>query len=235
MHGDDLGENGLFFHYDVSEPVIRNALLFRLPKGERGGRRIKAQVRSLDVTPTILSYLGIPLPHDSQGESLLPLIMGDKGARGSAKVYIDRLPWWEYTLSRWYLEMQSASGREFSAAEQNALPAYRKELRDSFAALAYPPGDIAVRTDRWKLILRQQHTLLGKVSWWRFITGKPKDYAAVELYDLSSDPLERNNVADRYPAVVAELTGPLKEWDAAMEKARVKHAPADGRLIIPYP
>jgi len=235
MHGDDLGENGLFFHYDVTEPVIKNALLFHFPKGEHGGRRIREQVQGLDVMPTILGYLDIPVPHDAQGTSLLPLISGEKGAAGSSQVFIDRLPWWEYTLSTWYLEMQRASGKEFTPAEAKALAAYQQLLRQNFAKLGYPPGDIAVRTAEWKLVVRKNRDLLEKLSWWGFITGKPQHYAALELYDLKNDPLETTNVASRHPEVVERLKKTLLEWDASVERQKVEYAPADKRLIIPYP
>ena len=235
MHGDDLGENGLYFHYDVTDPVVKNALMMRFPKGEYGNRRIREQVQGLDVMPTILGYLEIPPPHDAQGENLLPLIRGEKGATGSRQVFIDRLPWWEYTLSRWYLEMQSANGKEFTKAEAKGLLEYQQKLKESFTQLGYPPGDIAVRTLEWKLILRKNRALLEKLSWWGFITGQPQHQAEFELYDLKNDPLEKINVAGKLPEIVAELKKSLLEWDAAVESRKVKYAPADKRMIIPYP
>jgi arylsulfatase len=235
MHGDDLGENGLFFHYDVTDPVVKNALLFRFPQGEYGGKRVSEQVQGLDVMPTILGYLGIPVPHDAQGSSLMPLLKGEKGATGSSRVFIDRLPWWEYTLSKWYLEMQLASGKEFTSGESKRLQEYQQLLQQSFTALGYPPGDIAVRTPEWKLIIRKNRDLLEKVSWWGFITGLPQSYSDLELYDLKNDPLEKTNVAARHPDIVARLKKPLLEWDASVEKKKAGYAPIDKRMIIPYP
>jgi len=235
MHGDDLGENGLYFHYDVTDPVVKNALLFRFPKAEFGGRRVQEQVSGLDVMPSILNYLEIPPPNDAQGESLLPLIQGKKGASGSRQVFIDRLPWWEYTLSRWYLDMQSASGKEFTPLETKKLSEYQKKLKESFTKLGYPPGDIAIRTLEWKLIVRKNRELLDSLSWWGFITGQPQRHADVELYDLKNDPFEKVNVADKHPAIVAGLKKALLDWDSSVENKKVKYAPADKRMIIPYP
>lgn len=235
MHGDDLGENGLFFHYDVTDPVVKNALLFRFPGGEYGGRRVKEQVRGLDVMPTILNYLGIPVPHDAQGASMMPLVRREKGAKGSEQVFIDRLPWWEYTLSKWYLDMQRASGKEFSAEELKGLGTYRQMLQESFTRLGYPPGDIAVRTAEWKLIVRKNRELLEKVSWWGFITGMPQKFADLELYDLKNDPRETTDVAGKHPDVVSRLKKSLDAWDLSVERKKADYAPPDRRLIIPYP
>lgn len=235
MHGDDLGEQGLYFHYDVTEPVIKNALLIRFPEGEYSGKRIVNQVQGLDVMPTILGYLDIPVPNDAQGSSLIPLVRGEKGAAGSEYVFIDRLPWWEYTLSKWYLDLQNASGGQFAPSEEAKLNEYRKLLQYEFNKLDSPPGDIAVRSNDWKLILRKNRDLLEKISWWRFVTDKFQPVAELELYDLKQDPGEKRNVAGEHPEVVARLRGKLLEWDATIEARKVKHRATDKRLIIPYP
>ncbi len=235
MHGDDLGEQGMFFHYDVTEPVMKNALIMRFPKGEFAGKRIPEQVQGLDVMPTILNYLDIQPPHDAQGKSMIPLIRGDSGAVGDDYVFIDRMPWWEYTLSKWYLEMQNANGGQFAPSEVSKLKGYQLLLQGSFARLGYPPGDIAVRTNDWKLILRKNHDILEKVSWWGFITGIPQHHEEVELYDLKNDPYQITNVAVKFPDVVARLKKPLLEWDASVEKKKANYRLGDKRLIIPYP
>jgi arylsulfatase A-like enzyme len=235
MHGDDLGEQGVFFHYDVSEPVIRNALLIHFPNGEFGGKRVEQQVQGLDVLPTILTYLDIQVPYDAQGSSLIPLAKGEKNATGSEYVFIDRLPWWEYTLSKWYLDLQNASGGKFPAVEEARLSGYRLLLQNSFDKLESPPGDIAVRSNEWKLIMRKNRELLEKVSWWRFITDKAQKVEELMLYNLKSDPSELVNVAKEYPEVVARLKGKLLEWDASMEFRKAKYRAGDKHLLIPYP
>lgn len=235
MHGDDLGEHGLYFHYDVTEPVMKNALLIRFPKEEFGGRRVTDQVQGLDVMPTILSYLDIPVPHDAQGSSLVPLARGEKGAAGSEYVFIDRLPWWEYTLSKWYLELQNASGGQFAPAEEARLKEYQQLLQASFDKLGYPPGDIAIRSNDWKLILRKNREILERVSWWRFITDKVQPVEELELYDLKNDPDEKNNLAKVRPEVVAQLKGRLLEWDSVVERRKAVYKKNDKRYLIPYP
>jgi arylsulfatase A-like enzyme len=235
MHGDDLGEQGLYFHYDVTEPVIKNALLMRFPNGEFGGKRVAQQVQGLDVMPTILSYLDIPLPHDAHGKSLVPLAKGQKDATGSEYVFIDRMPWWEYTLSKWYLELQNASGGQFAPAEEAKLSDYQQLLQTSFDTLGYPPGDIAIRSKDWKLILRKNREILEKVSWWRFITGRLQPVEELELYDLKNDPGEKKNLAREKPEEVARLKEKLLEWDASVERRKAVYKKSDKRYIIPYP
>jgi arylsulfatase A-like enzyme len=235
IHGDDLGEQGDFFHYDVTDTVLRNALIMRFPGGEFGGKRVPQQVQGIDVMPTVLNYLGIPVPHEAQGGTLMPLLRGEKTSAPSGYAFIDRMPWWEFNLSRWYLEFQSAKGAHFTPVEKERLDRYREMLKTEFDRLDYPPGDIAVRTNEWKLIIRKNRNLLEKVSWWRFITGSKQAVEDVALYDLKNDPLEKKNVAGERPEVVAVLRARLLEWDASVERQKARYTKEEKRLIIPYP
>jgi arylsulfatase A-like enzyme len=235
IHGEDFGERETYVHhYDLSEPVVKSALMVRLPGGDKGGKRVSEQVQGIDIVPTVLDYLGIPANHDFQGNSLLPLIKGEAGAVGSEYAYIDRIPWWEHTLSRWYLEFKN-SQVNYPPSEKTAITEYGSMLRKAFPPDSYPPNDIAIRTNRWKLVLRKNARLLEKVSWYGFITDRPLKFADVELFDLPADPLEKNNVASENPAIVKTLKAKLLEWDASVEKQKASYGTGEKRFIIPYP
>ncbi|MBU0485630.1 MAG: sulfatase-like hydrolase/transferase [Proteobacteria bacterium] len=235
IHGEDLGEGGRFFHYDVTDTVVKNALLVRFPDDRFKGKRIKEQVQGIDIMPTVLEYLDIPLPHEAQGGSLLPLIKG-VGPAPSEFAYIDRMPWWEYTLSKWYLEFQKNDQKApFSAKELAAIDQYLPTLQASFEQLGYPPGDIAIRNNDWKLIIRKNIGLLNKLSWWSFITAQKHDVIETELYDLQKDPLEMHNIAAAHPERVKTLKEKLLVWDGSIERQKARYNQNDQRLIIPYP
>lgn len=235
IHGEDLGEQGNFFHYDVTDTVVKNALMMRFPEGEFAGRRMKEQVQGIDIMPTVLNYLEIQAPHEAQGKSLLPFLKGEETTAPNEYAYIDRLPWWEYTLSQWYLEFKNNQGDYFVPAEKEKLAAYQTMLQERFSKLAAPPGDIAIRTNEWKLVLRKNKPLLDEVSWWRFISGQKLGVEAIELYDLSRDPLEKANVAKLHPEVVSKLQEKLLTWDQGVEQRKATFKKEEKHLIIPYP
>lgn len=235
IHGEDLGERGAFFHYDLTDAVVRQALLMRFPRGEHAGRRVAEQVRGIDIAPTILDYLGIPPSHEFQGTSLMPVIRGEGGAP-PAEAFIERIPWWEFVLSRWLLEFYGASQETaFTDGERERLAEYRDRLRGAFDGLGYPPADIALRTPEWKLVVRKDPRLLEKVSWWGFITGRAPAVPAEELYDLAADPRELRNVAAQRPDVASRLRERLLAWDRAMEERRAPYGTERGQGVIPYP
>jgi len=85
-HGEQLGEDGRpapygdgFYNvhgHSLFEEMIRIPLIIRLP-GQEDGRRIPDVTASIDVMPTILDLLGLPVPPEVQGQSLRPLWEGE--------------------------------------------------------------------------------------------------------------------------------------------------------------
>lgn len=53
------------------------ALMLKYPGNPAAGRQIPGLVSHLDVLPTLLPLLGLPVPSRCEGESLLPLLTGD--------------------------------------------------------------------------------------------------------------------------------------------------------------
>ncbi|MDD2854344.1 MAG: sulfatase [Desulfuromonadaceae bacterium] len=237
IHGEGLGEHGYYFHHDVFDTEVKTALMFRFPGNEKGGVRVSHQTQGIDILPTILDYLQIPADHEAQGASMMPLINGDdKKYEGSEYAFIDRLPWWEHVLGGWHLEHQSEREAQYTPLEIKKMKAYQVLLQSKIGGNKYPPECIAVRTNKWKLILRQRNLLLEDISWWNFISGDKYPVAGLELFDLINDPMEQKNVANEHPDVVEKLKVKLLEWDAANNKNRGEFKPVSRpSLIIPYP
>jgi arylsulfatase A-like enzyme/thioredoxin-like negative regulator of GroEL len=74
-HGESLGAHGESMHgIFLYDETIHVPLLFKMPGELLAGRRVSARVRLVDVAPTLLSMLSLPLPPTFQGESLVPLM-----------------------------------------------------------------------------------------------------------------------------------------------------------------
>ena len=82
-HGEEFLEHGRTGHgYSAYDEQLRVPLLIRLPGNVGAGRRVREQVRSIDIMPTLLELLDVRenLPV-MQGTSLVPAIFGTAGAR----------------------------------------------------------------------------------------------------------------------------------------------------------
>lgn len=76
-HGESLGEHGEDEHgVFLYEPVIRVPWLVSGP-GIRPGKVVTDQVRSLDLTPTVMSAVGLAVPGALDGLDLMPLLRGE--------------------------------------------------------------------------------------------------------------------------------------------------------------
>jgi arylsulfatase A-like enzyme len=83
-HGEEFWEHGSWGHgRAMFDHQSRVPLIVRVPEGMRealglaeGPRVVRQQVRLVDLYPTILDLLGVPLDHRVQGRSLRPLLEG---------------------------------------------------------------------------------------------------------------------------------------------------------------
>jgi arylsulfatase A-like enzyme len=72
-HGEGLGEHHEATHsYLVYNSTIHVPLILRIP-GFTTGSRVEQTVGHVDIVPTILDLLGLPIPEELEGRSLAPL------------------------------------------------------------------------------------------------------------------------------------------------------------------
>ncbi len=78
-HGVPLFEHGIILRRrqgGCTEGVINVPLIIRYPGVNKKGAKINQQVQHVDIIPTVLDFLGIPIAHQAQGKSLVPLLEG---------------------------------------------------------------------------------------------------------------------------------------------------------------
>jgi arylsulfatase A-like enzyme len=76
-HGEEFGEHDGFEHNALWDEILRVPLIIRVPESIRPGwrgKRIAAPVGLVDVLPTLLELMGLPVPGHLQGNSLVPLV-----------------------------------------------------------------------------------------------------------------------------------------------------------------
>jgi arylsulfatase A-like enzyme len=76
-HGEEFRDHGKFQHDQVYQELVNVPLIMRLPTDlEREGwtGRVATPVELIDVAPTIVELLGLPVPEDWSGRSLVPVM-----------------------------------------------------------------------------------------------------------------------------------------------------------------
>ena len=82
-----LGEHGWFDKRFIYDESFKTPLLVRWPGKIKPGAVEDEMVQNLDYAQTLLEVAGIPAPLDMQGESLMPLIKGEKEKWNRSSVY----------------------------------------------------------------------------------------------------------------------------------------------------
>ena len=147
-HGESLGDHGEKEHgYYIYDATVKVPLIVRVPGADLEGVRVPAQVRTIDVLPTVLDLVGVEAPSPLHGESLVSL-MFDPEEAGPKNAYLESMS---------------------------------VHLQYGWSAL------YSVRTSSYKFI----------------------DAPREELYDLSWDPSESENLLKKEPEVVQGLRSTL--------------------------
>lgn len=78
-HGEEFMEHGGTRHNSLFQELLHVPLILRVPpaSGIPAGTRIDPSVRLVDVMPTLLELVGLPVPAHLEGESLVPLMRGE--------------------------------------------------------------------------------------------------------------------------------------------------------------
>ncbi|MBI2108559.1 MAG: sulfatase [Parcubacteria group bacterium] len=201
-HGEDFGEHGYFAHYDIFDTQIRTPLVIKFPNIK--GRRIDEQISNIDILPTLLETLGIPIPNQVEGKSFFSFLFKEDVSPPREYAFIERTPLWENIIIN----------------NVTTLPTEEKEWLNEFKILDDKNSfkDIAVRTKDWKLIYRKSFDIQKRFSWWQHLSGKSTLFTEYELYNLIEDPNEKKNVFDQYPEIGLVLKEVLLTWDKQINK-----------------
>ena len=131
-HGESFGEHVQIFEHnqEIYEEVTRVPLLVRLPDGASAGRRVDALVRTIDLAPTVLDWVGLAAAPEIEGRSLRPELLGREAAPPR-----DAL-------------VEARRSRQLFAADHSLLGLRRG---DWAAVLALDPADRVLRRELYDL------------------------------------------------------------------------------------
>jgi arylsulfatase A-like enzyme len=80
-HGEEFGEHGGLEHgRTLYREMLAVPLVIRLPDGVARGSHVDAQARQIDIAPTLLAALGLPVPPTMRGVSLWSTTRAGGGA-----------------------------------------------------------------------------------------------------------------------------------------------------------
>lgn len=152
---------------------------------------IKHTVRSIDLAPTLLDMVGLPIPAVMQGVSLKSSL-GNKSvdpglvAYTETGIWVTRVP----SLEENHITYPDLPDLLEIPDKQDGTLTIKTEYR----ALIASAKDRMVRTDRWKLVYQPMHNSI-----------------LYSLFDLNDDPACLNDVAARHPEIMLNMRALLEQ------------------------
>ncbi|HVT16706.1 MAG TPA: sulfatase [Thermoanaerobaculia bacterium] len=141
-HGEEFAEHGKvgWHSHTLYDELLRVPLLIKFPHAARAGETVAAQVRGIDIAPTVLAALGIPAPGTFRGADLMPLVLGRPEAPRLVVSRRDASTSTSIRSRRWklydgrLLDLAADSGEKVDVAA--AHPRIAAALAQQLAALA---------------------------------------------------------------------------------------------------
>lgn len=159
-HGDEFEEHDSVFHERVYSPVTRVPFLIRYPGGV-GSQVVHRAVETLDLMPTLLASVGLPVPDNLQGQDLLPLIRGEEGHRELA---VSESPFFGRRVAIATSDYRLISTERGSLSE---LYAYRDDPLEQIDLAAQKPEVVerlGQAVSSWEALVRSQKHLASEVT-----------------------------------------------------------------------
>jgi arylsulfatase A-like enzyme len=170
----------------------------------KGGRTCPHVVRSIDVAPTLLDLLGIAAPASLDGVSLASYLKGDDmgmnlAAFNETGIWLTDLP---------------------------GTPANHLRYPDLLDLLEVPDkrtGTLAIKPAYQTAIIAAKDRMV-RVGEWKLTYQPTSDGPLYALFNVSTDPECRRDMAAEHPEVLRELQNRLAEWMSGQRATHLQRA-----------
>jgi N-sulfoglucosamine sulfohydrolase len=185
-----ISDNGMPFpnaKTNVYDAGLRLPMLIRTPGQAKRGLVNNAMISWVDLAPTILEWAGAKLPaYPLHGRSFLP-ILEQENPSGWDRVYISHT-FHEVTM---YYPMRGVRTRQY------------KYIRNLFPELSFPFSTDLFGSETWRSVRNAGvNARIGRRPAEQYLHRAPE-----ELYDITADPDELNNLArvSQHQTALAQL------------------------------
>ncbi|RLQ20768.1 hypothetical protein DWB85_16085 [Seongchinamella sediminis] len=197
-HGMEFFEHGTWGQGNsvIGEQSARIPLIVSGPR-VASANRISGIVRSIDLAPTLLDLVGLQIPTEMEGTTLLPSLQGEQlptlAAFNESGIWLTDLPGMPADHLRYPELFELLEVPDLTSGTLAIKPRYQQRIIEA--------KDRMVRFGRWKLTYQPLNSGIKYC-----------------LFDLFTDPECSLDVGDAHPEIVADLRRTLHAWLRCSER-----------------
>jgi arylsulfatase A-like enzyme len=196
-HGENLYENEWYVGHGEhfrGDYVVNIPLIVCNPLRIYPLKKVDTIVRDVDLMPTILGMLDLPVPGKIDGVSLLPLLVG-KNKTLNLSAFAETGIWFSDTAEGFYQE------KRIYYPDITSLG----KIDNSYN------NEVVIKEEYRPLIITAKHRMLRTKDYKLIYMPTPKGII-FELYDLKNDPSETRNIVNRHKEIMEKLKKQLYVW-----------------------
>ncbi len=217
-HGEPLG-NGEHGHGIMTkcrpwpyEELVHIPLIIKAP-GLPAGKRIKAFAQDCDCAPTVLDWLGLPIPANMTGKSLLPLCRGEvEKVRDFAIAGYYSFSWSIITEDWSLIHWRKETKNQIESMDDMLSKMYNSDKSQASTLQNMAQVDSSSMEE-----YRSQRALDGADQWTCTPGSKAEVHSTDELYNRHTDPFQLHNVMEENKEIAAML---LQKLNTFMEELK---------------
>jgi arylsulfatase A-like enzyme len=175
--------------FSARVPIIVADPRFPIP------RKVNDVIRTVDIAPTLLELVGLPVPNTVEGVSVIGLIRGEQ--------FDEKLPAF-YETGVWFTDLPGTP-------ENHIRYPHLPELLEVPQKAS---GMISFKTKYLDIIVAAKDRMV-RVGDWKLSYQPLVDGALYRLFNIREDPECQRDVLSQNPEVGAQLRALLEEWIAA--------------------
>ncbi|MDO6693897.1 sulfatase [Aliiglaciecola sp. 3_MG-2023] len=190
-----IADNGRPYARDKAtlyDSGVKTPFIAYWPDGISAGIVSKSIISSIDIAPTFLTLANAELPSTLEGKTLTPLFKAPN------------TPFRKYAFSE-------RNWHDFEDHGRSVRSEKYRYIRNNYNDLPATPSADTVYHKTWAELVRlNKQGALTNAQSRPFLAPRPKE----ELYDLTSDPYELNNLASNkeYSNILMEHSEALEQW-----------------------
>ncbi|UCH33405.1 MAG: sulfatase-like hydrolase/transferase [Armatimonadota bacterium] len=167
-HGEEFWDHGGWEHgHSMYDELLHVPLLIKFPHGHHAGKRVSRLVGLIDLMPTVLDVVGLPIPRGVRGQTLLENLSNGPASRDGREMYAESALRGEELKA-----LRTPEHKVIFHTESRAVEVY--DLRADPGERRNLAGDPAAAAESRERLIALARDSARSIAWWARYPQEPR-------------------------------------------------------------